>query len=106
MTRSSCYSVVLASAALWVTFTLSAQTPTAQLTGRITDPSSAIIVGAQVTVKNTNTGTQRQTVSNELGSYTVPLLDPGSYEVTASQAGFRTISRTGLTLNVGQVARI
>src|SRR3989442_3462054 len=84
----------------------SAQTPTAQLTGRIADSSGAVIVGAQVMVKNSDTGIRRETTSNELGSYTIPLLDPGNYEVTTSKEGFRSISRSGLTLHIGQVARL
>jgi Carboxypeptidase regulatory-like domain/TonB dependent receptor len=85
---------------------LLAQTPTAEMTGRITDPSAAVIVGAQVTIKNTDTGIRRDTTTNELGSYTVPLLNPGNYEMTTTKEGFRPISRSGLSLHVGQVARI
>jgi Carboxypeptidase regulatory-like domain len=83
---------------------LYAQAPTAEMTGRITDPSAAVIVGAQVTIKNTDTGIRRDTTSNELGSYTVPLLDPGNYEVTTTKEGFRPISRSGLSLHVGLLA--
>ena len=85
---------------------LLAQTPTAQITGRVTDATDAVIPGAEVSVRNTGTGTTRQTVANDTGNYTIPLLDPGSYEVTVTQDGFRPISQRGLTLNVGQAARI
>ncbi len=102
MSRSLvCWTVLLATEQF-----LMAQTPTAQLTGRVMDPSGGVIVGAQVTIKNTETGIRRESTSNEVGSYTFPLLDPGNYEVTTSKEGFRPISRSGLTLHVGQVARI
>ena len=85
---------------------LPAQTPTAQMTGRITDPTGAVIAGANIALKNTETGVRREITSNESGSYTIPLLDPGSYELTTTKEGFRPISRSGITLHVGQVARI
>src|SRR5438132_1391568 len=55
------------------------QTPTAQLTGAIKDPSGAAVPGADVLVVNVDTGVQRNTTSNEEGYYTVPLLPPGNY---------------------------
>jgi hypothetical protein len=84
----------------------SAQTTAGQFTGRITDPSGAVIAGATVVATNTATGATRETVSNELGIYTVPLLEPGQYTLTIKKPGFRTIERGGLVLHVNQIARM
>jgi outer membrane receptor protein involved in Fe transport len=79
---------------------------TAQITGRITDSARAVIVGAQVSVVNTETGVRRELLSNEEGYYTAPLLARGTYSVQAKQPGFKESLRTGLSLDEGQVLRI
>src|SRR5579872_1792832 len=82
------------------------QTPTAQVTGAITDSTGATVPGAEVTVINVDTGIERQTTSNNEGYYAVPLLPPGNYSITIRKASFKPIHRSGLTLVVDQVARI
>ena len=78
----------------------------AQVTGRITDSSHAVIQGASVTVTNVDKGQDRQTHSNEEGYYAVPLLEPGTYRLTAQMPGFKPLARSGITLRVNQVIRI
>ncbi len=78
----------------------------AQVTGRITDTSHAVIQGASVTVTNVSKGQDRQTHSNEEGYYTVPLLEPGTYRLTVQMAGFKPLARSGISLRVNQVIRI
>ncbi len=91
-------------AALIAASGLSAQTAT--LAGRVTDSSGAIIPGATIVVVNTATAAERPTVSNETGYYTVPLLQPGEYRVLVGQPGFKSISQSGVTLQVDQRAEI
>src|SRR3989442_8430198 len=79
---------------------------TTQLTGRITDATSAVIPGADVTVTNEDPGIRRQTKSNELGYYVVPLLEPGRYSVMVEKPGLRPIRRSGITLEIDQAARV
>ncbi|MCI0720515.1 MAG: TonB-dependent receptor [Acidobacteria bacterium] len=79
---------------------------TAQFTGRISDPSGAVVLGAKVTVTNVNTGIKRVTTSTEEGYYTVSLLKPGAYRINVQMAGFKPISRSGISLNANQVYRI
>jgi len=86
--------------------TASAQTTAAQFTGRISDPTGAVVAGAAVVATNAATGATRETASNEVGNYAVPLLEPGSYSLTVKKAGFRPIQRSGLTLHVNQTARV
>lgn len=79
---------------------------TAQITGRITDPTGAVIPEADVAARNTDTGLKYATRSNDVGYYTLALLPPGSYEVSVHKAGFRPVVRTGVRLDVDQVARL
>ncbi len=83
-----------------------AQTPTAQITGRITDPTGAVVPKAEVEVTNVDTGIRWQTTSNESGYYTLPVLPPGNYRLTVRQQGFKPMTRSGVSLVVDQVARI
>ncbi|HUI56680.1 MAG TPA: TonB-dependent receptor [Bryobacteraceae bacterium] len=78
----------------------------ATITGTLTDPSGAVIPAASVTVKNTDTGIERAIQTNEAGIYVAPFLQPGHYEVRAAKAGFATIVRKDLTLQVGQTLTV
>jgi hypothetical protein len=79
---------------------------TAQLTGRITDATAAVVPAAAVSVINTGTGAKRNLESNDTGYYTAALLPPGSYQITVQKQGFRPITRTGIRLEVDQAARV
>src|SRR5690242_3579314 len=82
-----------------------AQSQNAELTGTITDASGALVPGAQITVTNVNTGEKRTTTSNEAGIYTIPLLQPGGYEISIRKEGFRSATRSGVELHVNQAVR-
>jgi hypothetical protein len=90
--------------ALILTFAASAQVAT--LTGRITDPTGAVVPAASVVARSVDTGIDVATVSNAEGYYTLPALQPGRYEVTISKPGFVLVRQTGLELTVQQVARL
>ena len=82
------------------------QSATGTLTGTVTDPQGAAMAGVNVIVHNNDTGLENTVKTNDTGTYTAPLLQPGSYDVTASQAGFATIQNKGVTVQVGATARI
>ncbi len=77
-----------------------------QLTGVVTDSSGAVVPGAQITASNLDTGASRSAETNEAGSYTIPLLPPGSYKISVNTEGFRTAVRENVSLQVNQAARI
>lgn len=77
-----------------------------EITGTITDPSSAVIIGATVTVTNAATNIARSVQTNSAGSYSLPFLVPGVYNVQAMQAGFKVVTRPSVQLQVGAVVRI
>jgi hypothetical protein len=78
-----------------------AQQQLGAIQGTIADQSGGVIPGVTVTVTNLGTGIARTTVTNEVGIYRVPSLDPGRYEVVAELMGFRKAIRTGVILSVG-----
>lgn len=78
----------------------------AQITGRVTDTSDAVVPGALIEVTNLGTGTQRSIRSNAEGYYTIPLLQPGRYRLAVQKEGFRPVVRDGVGLAVDQVARL
>ncbi len=85
---------------------VSAQTFRGTILGTVTDPSGAVIAGAQVTVKNTGTGLQRSTTTSGDGSYSLPELPIGAYDVTVTQAGFQTFVAKGVKVDVATERRV
>ena len=97
---------LLACAALCSAASAYGQATSAQINGKITDPTGAAVPGATVTLANVDTGLRRETNSNEQGNYAIPLLSPGSYRVTVIKSGFKPVTRSGISLAVDQTARI
>lgn len=79
---------------------------TAQVTGRIIDQSGAVVPGAQITLSNTATGIDRESLSNDDGYYTIPLIQPGQYRISVKKDGFKPLVQSGITLNVDQATRL
>ena len=95
---------------------LNAQSITGSLSGSVTDPSEAAIIGAKVRLVNSATGLERLSNSNEAGRFFFGSLQPGAYNLFIEAQGFRRLERsainvsaaeainlTGLRLDVGQV---
>lgn len=101
-TRLQFYSVL---AALVFSATVWGQN-TASIVGTVSDPTGAVIPSCSVKVTNNLTGYFRSTITGPDGAYTVTLLPLGTYSVQASKQGFRTATRSGISLSVQQVARI
>ena len=100
---------VLACLAATVFFaaTLSAQaTGSATVSGTVTDPSSAVIPGAQITLISVDRGVERTATTNEAGIYVFPDLTPGSYTLRAQSDGFDTYELSAFRLDVDQRAAI
>jgi hypothetical protein len=83
-----------------------AQMNTGTILGVISDPTGAAIPGASVTITNEGTQIAQKTVTDTSGNYTVPDLIPGVYSVTAEKEGFNRLTRSGITLEVDQKARV
>jgi len=97
---------VLVVLGLCVVACTSASGQDSQIFGLIRDPSNASVDGAEIALRNEQTGGARNTKSNESGFYSFPALQPGGYRLTVRAAGFQAIVREGIQLNVGENARI
>ncbi len=81
---------------------ISAQQPTATLTGVVTDPNGAVIQGATVIATNKATNISRTVTTNEEGIYVISSLPIGVYELKISAQNFQNRVFNNLELNVGQ----
>ena len=88
---------------MWLLLTsavAAAQLSTAELSGRVTDESGAVLPGATVTVTQTDTGFTRTDVTGDGGTYVLSNLPTGPYRLEVSLSGFRTYAQTGIVLQV------
>ncbi len=76
---------------------------TGAVNGTVTDPTGAIVVGADVNLKSNETGEVHTVKTNSAGSYTFPLLKPGAYSLTIAHPGFSTYA-TNVQVQLGQTA--
>src|SRR5579871_1642205 len=76
------------------------------ITGTVTDPNGDLIPNAQVTLLNKATGVSLHTVTSGAGLYTFISLNPGEYQVTASQSGFAPVARDKVVVNVDQATEV
>ncbi|MGI8988916.1 MAG: carboxypeptidase regulatory-like domain-containing protein [Bryobacteraceae bacterium] len=77
-----------------------------EITGEVTDASGGIVAGARVSLTSIETNSVRESVTNAAGVYRFPSLTPAQYSVKVEARGFRPVVRTGIELQVQQVARI
>jgi Carboxypeptidase regulatory-like domain len=91
--------------ASWVflSFPLAAQTTFGSITGRVTDPTGAVIPQALVTVTNEGTGATRQVTAGSTGTFNVPDLGVGVYKIHIEAAGFKAYDQAEMNLNANQV---
>jgi hypothetical protein len=83
-----------------------AQAGRGTVSGTVTDSGGAMIPGAQVVLLNRATGSTQHTVTSAAGLYTFVSLNPGVYQVTASQTGFASVAQDKITVNVDQVTEV
>ncbi len=78
----------------------------ASVSGTVQDESGAPIPGAVVVVKNVETGAARSLASDAAGRYSTPSVAVGRYEIAASKENFKSQTRTGVELVVGEHATL
>src|SRR5205085_9664100 len=71
-----------------------------RISGRVTDPSGAVVAGALVTARNEQTGVTYTQKTTDAGLYTFPSLPAGPYSVTVEAPGFKKSTRTNNILEV------
>ena len=82
------------------------QATAADLSGTVTDPNGAVVAGATVTARNSDTGITRSVTSDGDGHYAIVGLPPGQYDVSAEAATFKKVVISGVRLTVGQAAEL
>src|ERR1051326_7916897 len=98
--------LLLSGVAVLSTLSAFAQEVSAGITGRITDPSGASIVGATVTAKDLDRGTEWPTKTNVDGIYAFPRIPVGRYQLKVEASGFKTYINPDIVLEVNQRARV
>src|SRR5579872_6255945 len=83
-----------------------AQGSAGRVLGTVTDQSGGAVVGATVTILDTQRNITRTLMTDNAGEYNAPNLLPGSYTVSASFQGFKTAERSNITLEVNQELRV
>ena len=76
------------------------------ISGTVTDPAGAVVLGAKVVLVDHATGATQRTVTSAAGLYSFISLNPGVYQVTASQAGFASVVRDKVAVSVDQVTEV
>ena len=77
-----------------------AQTEGARISGRVSDPTDAVIVGAECQITNLETNVSITTTTNEDGIYVISGLRPAQYQLTIRKEGFRAVVHPNLQLYV------
>src|SRR5262245_46352906 len=87
-------------AAALLTATAGFAQATSTFNGRVLDQGDAVLPGVTVTATNTSTGVARTTVTNADGQYSMPGLEPGTYEIKTDLVGFAPSVRRNVSLTI------
>jgi hypothetical protein len=97
-------------ATLWMTgamvSALWAQSGNGIIFGTVADQTGALVSGAVITATNVATGASEKANSDDSGNYVLADLHAATYSITCTAAGFQTVERTGIQLQVDQRARV
>src|SRR2546426_9782651 len=89
-----------------LTSALQAQSTSANLTGRITDPSKAVIADAKIAAISADTNVRYETLTNVSGEYYLANLQPGSYRIEIETPGFKKLIKPDVILHVQDALEI
>lgn len=95
-----CLAACLGGLSRWFTAPLQAQTASATINGRISDPQGSIVPGVEVRAINTDTNVEYPARTNDAGIYVIPDLPPGRYRMVVRKEGFKEINQMDLVLHV------
>lgn len=93
-------------ACLLVSASVTAQTGTSAIYGKVSDQQGGALPGVTVTITNKATGLSRSTLTDAVGDYQILAVPPGSYDVRIELQGFRTGVRENVTLAVDARTRM
>jgi len=76
------------------------------ITGTVSDPSGAVVVGATVTATNMATNISSSSISNRTGYFEIDSLDAATYAISVTVSGFQKLVQTGVILNSSAVVTL
>lgn len=76
------------------------------MVGKVTDQSGAAVASAKVTIINKVTGFSREITTDTSGTWEIPNVPSGSYEVRTSASGFRVAVRSDVPVTINNVSRL
>jgi hypothetical protein len=85
---------------------LSAQDSRGRVNGRVTDPSGGVLPNVEVTLTNIETGVKVTGQTNGAGTYDIPFIQPGIYDLAAAAPGFKSFARKRIQVRVGETLPI
>jgi type 1 fimbria pilin len=106
MKTSRVWRIIFLSSVLGCVGPAFSQSSTGSISGTVTDQNHAVVLGATVIGKNTETGLARSAVTNSSGLYRLPDIPSGRYEITIEAASCKKFGRKGITVDVGQDATV
>lgn len=77
-----------------------AQSTNGTISGRVTDPSKAVVQGAKIVLINISTNAVQTVATDNIGSYYISSVQPGNYRMEVEKQGFRTIIKPAITVHV------
>jgi hypothetical protein len=75
------------------------------IVGNVTDNSNAVVAGATVKITNKGTNQVRETLTNDSGGFTFTTVQTGTWEVTVSKQGFKTVTNANVIVTLNNITR-
>src|SRR5260221_2861256 len=82
------------------------QITTGVIQGTVTDPSGAVVPGAEVSIKNLDTNFTKTLATDNDGRFVAALMPPGRYKITVTKTGFANLTQENVVLTVAQTASL
>src|SRR5678816_3969929 len=98
--------LLLSHALIGVSLLAQSSTGTATMVGAVTDSTGAVVPGAKITVTNAGAGFVFNSVTSAEGTWYIPNLNPGSYQLRIEVLGFKSYVQSGITLRTAEQPRI
>jgi len=82
------------------------QVSSGRISGNVHDQTGGVVTGATVTILDVARGISRPLTTDQAGEYSAGNLTPGAYTIKVEFQGFKTVERSGITLEVGKEVRV
>src|SRR5215469_5560192 len=104
--RGECMNLRISVCLLLVAVAALAQGDRGTITGTVSDPAGAVIAGAAIEAKNSETGVVYEAATTTTGNYTLVQIPAGTYELTVTVPGFKKYVRENIAVAVTQTVRL